>query len=209
MPFSVRISYRGSGGPRETVRTVPHFSRITIGRASDCDIVLDDPKRHVSRLHAVVTSRDGEYVLSVVSKVNYVLVNGRQFAPDSNTTVRAGDRIEVGQYSLEVLTGALDETSHDQTVKMAASALVPGNALAPRPGPPRGKGMIESLAEEAPTVLTPAAAAPRAAPLKPEQELLRSFMEGAGIASFQPSADSDRSLRECGALLREFFAARR
>jgi predicted component of type VI protein secretion system len=138
--------------------------------------------------------------------VNYVLVNGRQFAPDSSTTVRAGDRIEMGQYSLELLTGALDETSHDQTVKMAASAFAPGNALAARPGPPRGKGLIESLAEEAPIVRAPAAAAARPVPLKPEQgkpeqELLRSFMEGAGIASFQPPRTRS-VLRECGAAAR-------
>ena len=196
MPFSVRISYPGSGGPqREAVRTVSRFTRITIGRASDCDIVLDDPKRHVSRVHAVITKRDGQYILTVVSKVNYVVVNGRQFAPDTSTTVRPGDRIEVGQYCLEVLSASAAQASaHAQTVKFSA-----------KDRPALGKGMIASLAEEAQVAGPPADKVPasqaHSVPHKPEDELLRAFVEGTGMEGFEPAADSEQFMRQCGALL--------
>ena len=50
-------------------------ARFKIGRGDDCDIVLKDPTRHVSRVHATVSRQGASYVLSVDSRVNPVIVN--------------------------------------------------------------------------------------------------------------------------------------
>jgi type VI secretion system FHA domain protein len=164
MPFSVKITNRDSSPTSAaTVRTVAR-PRITIGRASNCDVVLDDPKRHVSRVHALVAERDGGYVLSVVSKINYVLVNGQMQRPNTSVAIKPGDHIELGRYVLEVLTGDV-KVSHAQTVALEPEALraVPARdaarpasrEAAPAPASPRAgagrraKGLIESLAQEA------------------------------------------------------------
>jgi FHA domain-containing protein len=203
MPFSVKIQYRGSAiSQPEAFKTVSR-PQITIGRASDCDIVLDDPKRHVSRVHATIVSRDGGYVLTVVSKVNNVLVNGRQFAPNTSTPVRSGDRIEIGQYALEVLSSSADALSRTPTVKLDTRngmEAPPAQAL-----PPRGKGLIETLAEEDATVVTPRAATgpeAQATPGPGSEDLLRAFMEGAGIMEQKLPRDAERFMRESGAVLR-------
>ncbi len=213
MALSVKISYHDGGAlPHETVRTVTRFSRVTIGRATDCDIVLDDPKRHVSRVHAVVTQRNGEYVLSVVSKVNYVLLNGRQLLPNASATIRLGDRLEIGPYHIDLLTGTEEGVSHSRTVRMETPEPSAPRPV-PRAVPARGKSLIESLAEEIPIVAPgspapePRHAAPSAPEARPEPapavaDLLRLFMEGAGMQGLKAPADRERFMRECGALLR-------
>ncbi|MFH1043632.1 MAG: type VI secretion system-associated FHA domain protein TagH [Pseudomonadota bacterium] len=77
--------------------------RATIGRASNCDLVLDDPSKQISRVHALVVERDGGYLLKVVSKGNFVLVNGQKYGPESSVSIKPGDRIELGRYVVEIL----------------------------------------------------------------------------------------------------------
>ncbi|MBQ9015852.1 MAG: FHA domain-containing protein [Firmicutes bacterium] len=50
-------------------------SRITIGRAETCDIVLAHPS--ISRVHATITRQDGRYVLADSRSTNGILVNGQ------------------------------------------------------------------------------------------------------------------------------------
>jgi len=104
MALSIKISKK-VGGRSDMIasRSWPQ-SRISIGRGEECTLVLEDPKKHVSRVHVELEEmREGKYQLIVVSKVNPVFVNGKKRSPGSTHELNAGDRIELGEYELELL----------------------------------------------------------------------------------------------------------
>jgi len=61
-------------------RTVLHKGRISLGRAPDSDVVLNDP--HVSRRHAVIGWRDDGYTVTDVSR-NGLLLDGRRLTGEA------------------------------------------------------------------------------------------------------------------------------
>ncbi len=65
---------------------------VTLGRSRQCDVVLSDP--NVSREHAEIRPRAGDWVLSDLGSTNGSLLNGRRV--DGPEVVRAGDQIELG-----------------------------------------------------------------------------------------------------------------
>lgn len=220
MPFSVRIINRdGSPAAPGTVRTLSR-PRVTIGRAPDCDLVLDDPKRYVSRVHAIIARADGGYALTVASKVNFVLVNGQRHGPNSTATVRPGDHLEIGRYQLEVLTSP-EAVVHGETVSLDSRGLQPApgkpsaplqHSAAPARGPgaaapraPAGaKSLIASLAGdddiEASRGVPPGRASARD---RSGLKLLQAFMTGAGLPHDNVhEEEGERYMQSCGALLR-------
>jgi len=104
MALSIKILKKvGSRSDMIASRSWPQ-SRITVGRGEECTLVLEDPKKHVSRVHVELEERnEGTYVLTVVSKVNPVFVNGKRHGPASKLEMHAGDRFELGEYELELL----------------------------------------------------------------------------------------------------------
>jgi type VI secretion system FHA domain protein len=104
MSFSIKVS-RKSGGRSDVIasRTWPQ-SRITIGRGEECTLVLEDPKKHVSRVHVELEEQgEARYRLTVVSKVNPVFLSGRRHGPGSHLDLTAGACFEVGEYEIELL----------------------------------------------------------------------------------------------------------
>jgi type VI secretion system FHA domain protein len=82
-------------------------SKISIGRGEECTLVLEDEKKHVSRVHVELEEKEEDtYQLTVVSKVNPVIINGKRHAPGSKLELNAGDRFELGEYELELLPPA-------------------------------------------------------------------------------------------------------
>ncbi|MCX7962472.1 MAG: type VI secretion system-associated FHA domain protein TagH [Burkholderiales bacterium] len=77
--------------------------RLTIGRGAECTLALDDPKKWVSRTHAELAFEGDALWLTVLSKVNPVFVNGHRHGSGSRLQVQAGDRLEIGEYELELL----------------------------------------------------------------------------------------------------------
>ena len=130
-------------------------NRITIGRGEECGLVLEDPKKHVSRVHVELEEKDeGSFLLTVVSKVNPVFINGKRHAPGSKLDLSAGDSFELGEYELEILapasstktifpTSDVEETTrpNNQMVQVPKSSsaaprqekTVPVEPLAPEP----------------------------------------------------------------------------
>ena len=104
MPLSIKILKKvGSRADMIASRSWPH-SKITIGRGEECTLVLEDPKKHVSRVHVELEERsEGVYGMTVVSKVNPVFINGKRQGPGSQLELHAGDRFELGEYELELL----------------------------------------------------------------------------------------------------------
>ncbi len=75
----------------------------TIGRDPDCTIALDS--RLVSKAHALVEFRDGEYTIQDLESANGTRVNGEA---TSVRVLEPGDRIEVGDVELTFLDAGTD-----------------------------------------------------------------------------------------------------
>ena len=104
MALSIKILKKvGARSDMIASRSWPQ-SKISVGRGEECTLVLEDPKKHVSRVHVELEEKDeGRYVVTVVSKVNPIFVNGKRHAPGSSLDMSAGDRFELGEYELELL----------------------------------------------------------------------------------------------------------
>ena len=104
MSLSLKISKK-VGGRADMIasRSWPQ-NRITVGRGEECTLVLEDPKKHVSRVHIELEEKNEDtFQLTVVSKVNPVFVSGKRHPPGSKLDLHAGDRVELGEYELELL----------------------------------------------------------------------------------------------------------
>lgn len=104
MSLSIKISKKvGTRSDMIASRSWPQ-NRITIGRGEECTLVLEDQKKHVSRVHVELEEKDDNtFELTCVSKVNPVFINGKRHAPGSKHDLSAGDRFELGEYELELL----------------------------------------------------------------------------------------------------------
>ncbi|NQD35858.1 FHA domain-containing protein [Permianibacter sp. IMCC34836] len=85
---SVLARFDGSGG--------------IIGRSPECQLVLDDPERTVSRQHAGIRRRGDQFVLEVLSQVNPVLVNGEPCAHGQTAVLNDGDTLAIGPFSVKL-----------------------------------------------------------------------------------------------------------
>src|SRR6185295_9442247 len=104
MSLSLRVSKK-VGGRSDIIasRSWPQ-TRISIGRGEECTLVLEDPKKYISRVHVELEETgEGAFHLTIVSKVNPVHVNGKKHAPGSQVDLAAGDSFELGEYVLELL----------------------------------------------------------------------------------------------------------
>lgn len=77
-------------GQRWTIDNDP----FTIGRGSDCDVIL--PERQVSRYHARIRHTDDQYVLEDLDSKNGTFLNGRQIT--EKTVLQDGDEIQIALY---------------------------------------------------------------------------------------------------------------
>lgn len=91
------------GQPQQQAAEVS-ADRVVIGRADDCDVVLDDPS--VSRHHAEIASRPGSApVLEDLGSANGTFVNGRRIRPGlgfkptdepSRAELQGGELLRIG-----------------------------------------------------------------------------------------------------------------
>lgn len=87
----------------------------TIGRADSNQLVLPDPERTISRVHAQVVFRNGSY--SIVDRgSNPISINGRPLGSGQESALRAGDELHIGGYAIRVAVAA------------AAGAATPGSS---------------------------------------------------------------------------------
>ncbi|MGH7818812.1 MAG: FHA domain-containing protein, partial [Candidatus Binatia bacterium] len=75
---------------------------IVLGKQTDCDIVLSNPK--VSRRHARIAARNGGLYVEDLGSTNGTLLNGRPV--DGERRLAPGDVIEVGPFRVAVEAGA-------------------------------------------------------------------------------------------------------
>ena len=76
----------------------------TIGRAAECDVVLDDPR--ISRQHATIT-RDGQHHhVRDADSLNGTFVNGRRRRADTATRLHHGDELRFADLRFRFLSGS-------------------------------------------------------------------------------------------------------
>lgn len=86
----------GGGRAGETFQLAG--TRLTVGRRPESDVFLDDVT--VSRDHAVVVRREGEYYLDDCGSLNGTYVNRRRI---ESHRLSDGDEVQIGKYKLAFL----------------------------------------------------------------------------------------------------------
>ncbi len=87
-----------AGGGRAGERFGLSGDRLTVGRRPDSDVFLDDVT--VSRDHAVIVRRGGDYYLDDCGSLNGTYVNRRRI---ESQRLGDGDELQVGKYKLAFL----------------------------------------------------------------------------------------------------------
>lgn len=134
-------SYNGAS----TAPLSGHFDEMggNIGRAENNQLVLPDPERTISRVHAQVVYRNGRYAI-VDRGSNPISVNGRPLGNGQEAFIQAGDELQIGGYAMRV-----------EAAGPSGGAIAAVDPFADFPG----------LASTPPPGRAPAAAAPYADPL--------------------------------------------
>jgi FHA domain-containing protein len=73
----------------------------TIGRADSNKLILDDPDRTVSRVHAQIVFRNDDFVI-VDRGSNAVQWNGQLLGSGNEAKLSAGDKLFIGSFELRV-----------------------------------------------------------------------------------------------------------
>ena len=87
-----------AGGGRVGETFVPEAERTLIGRSPECDIFLDDVT--VSRKHAVLVGRNGEFTIEDQGSLNGTFVNRTRI---ESARLEDGDELQLGKYRLTFL----------------------------------------------------------------------------------------------------------
>jgi len=113
----MRLLYQHDGDKSEW-RVLPS-RKITIGRDSVCDIVVQDPK--VSRVHAEILFEDGQYVYVDKNSTNGSFINGNRI---TRQILMPGDIIILGSKRLILMEGTdsnrIEWTEEGEGLQIAA-----------------------------------------------------------------------------------------
>ncbi len=90
-------------GTPDDGRLTANFDELggTIGRADTNQLVLPDPDRTISRVHAQVVYRDGTYAI-VDRGSNPIVVNGQRVGNGLEWPIKEGDHVQIGGFLLGV-----------------------------------------------------------------------------------------------------------
>ena len=143
MSITVKIMKRTAGGRPTLVATRDlDVLPVSIGRDAACTIALEDPNKHMSRFHVEIEEEGGTYWMSVVSKVNPVMVKGRRYGPGTRLTLKSGDSFEMADYEVQVL---LPEPAPAAAARPAAPPAPARDSLlqVPSASTPPGRGDVD------------------------------------------------------------------
>ena len=161
------LSHNGTPGDK---RLTASFDELggTIGRADTNQLVLPDPDRTISRVHARVVFRSGGYALMDVGS-NAILINGEPVGSGRELPIKDGARVQIGGFVLGVKESDAAAGACKSVDDPFADLLGPG-AAARSPSAHAAAGLIDPLAAfgmdkpSQPGVSPPAAYKPPPAP---------------------------------------------
>ena len=136
MPLSLKISSRATGRSRFVAERTFEEERVTIGRATNCILALDDPDKCLLRVHAEIACMAQGYLLKAMSGTSPVIVNGVDHAQGSEVMVRAGDLLSMDVYDIEVVEASAGKSG-------AAASASPTPRQAPGAQPRREAAAIQ------------------------------------------------------------------
>lgn len=99
--LTLRVTSISGATPEHPIEARFDSAGGAIGRADDNRLVLPDPTRRISRLHARVVFVDGAFDLVEVG-ANPIEVNGSPLGPGQKARLQDGDRLRIGNYDLRV-----------------------------------------------------------------------------------------------------------
>jgi pSer/pThr/pTyr-binding forkhead associated (FHA) protein len=115
---TVTLTYRAEASPAEhcvrSVRSGRH-NTLTIGRANECDLVLDSPL--VSRHHARLERSGPARVLIDLGSTNGTYVNSQRI---DRAELHAGDVVQIGPYRFTYQPGAISQVISVQRGRLDA-----------------------------------------------------------------------------------------
>jgi len=134
------VSYNGQSSDS---RLSAQFDELggTVGRADTNQLVLPDPDRAISRVHAQVVFRNGTFAI-VDRGSNPIMVNGQTLGSGREQRVNPGDTVQIGGYVLSVGQGVAAAAAPGP-VDPFADLLGPGAAVQARA--PAGPAFVDPL----------------------------------------------------------------
>ncbi|WAR45707.1 type VI secretion system-associated FHA domain protein TagH [Methylomonas rapida] len=191
----------------------------TIGRAPNNHLVLPDPEKFISRLHATIVFEGGQYFIQDSSTGGTYLDDGDTPLQQARSPLRDGQRLRIGEYELSVsITDAVPESTFTgievpvRQLDMADSQILQEPFAQPKPSEPTAdffSSFIEQP-ESAPVhesfIPPEVVAAPSAAPIDDLDfgDLLSKLEELPGMGGGAPAAKPQPP--ELPSLPDDFFA---
>lgn len=74
----------------------------SVGRSTRSTLVLPDPLRRISRLHAAIVFRGRRYAIKNMSEAAPIYLNERKLASGNEAPITDGDEIRIGVYKMVV-----------------------------------------------------------------------------------------------------------
>jgi pSer/pThr/pTyr-binding forkhead associated (FHA) protein len=115
--MQIKISIKNQKQSEYLENLVFERSPIIIGRESNCEIVLSDPRKLVSRQHAKIVVSNGEFQIIDLLSRNSTYCNGTQLDPEKEYQLNIGDNINIGEFILEVTEIEKEEIEEDDSQK--------------------------------------------------------------------------------------------
>jgi type VI secretion system FHA domain protein len=132
----------------------------TLGRADNNQLVLPDPERTISRVHARIVFRAGAYAI-VDSGSNPISHNGLPVGAGREQTLKAGDQVQIGAYVLSVSVAAAAPAEGDPFADLFGDGGLGLAAPASHTVPPSTRApAVGTTAAWPPPASAPAPAAP-------------------------------------------------
>lgn len=92
-----------------------------IGRAEGNTLVLQDSTRTISRTHASITCRDGNYYIRSLGTAIPVYLNDQPLSNGRDMVINADDEIRIDSYTMKVLAGGSLNSVHSSSRPSSAS----------------------------------------------------------------------------------------
>ena len=88
-----------AGPPMDPVEIVPQAGGVTIGRHSDCDVLMPADADRISRFHARFDTSEGNWSIVDLNSRWGTSVNGVRLTPNMSTPLAEGDLIRFSPYT--------------------------------------------------------------------------------------------------------------